>query len=77
MTGENSKYGIGFNLGFEWFIHKPIGIELDYGFGFVNDAMFNDFNTKLNLYRGRIKGFLGYKYLSMGNVPMNNIIIGI
>lgn len=76
MNGEKSHYGLGFTSGLNAYIHKPISIDIDYNFGILNDSYFNEFNTRLNLHSKRIKVFLGYKYISINESSLNNIMIG-
>ncbi len=77
MSGEETNYGLGFDFGLEWFVFKPVSFEIDYSIGNIDDRLFHDVDLRLNLYRDRIKGFLGYKYLELGNTNLNNLLIGI
>lgn len=76
MKGKESHYSVAFNTGFTLYIHKPVSLDMDYSFGYLNDSFFTDFNTKFNIHSKRFKIFLGYKYLKAGNTPLNNIMIG-
>jgi len=77
MVGEKDRSGLALDLGCELFIYNPISIESNYVFGYLEDAMFSEFDAKINLYRKRFNLFAGYKYISVANVSLNNLMLGI
>lgn len=77
MQGESYEQGLGFNIGMDLYFYKPLSLDFEYSIAYLNDAMFTDVTTRLNLYSDRFKVYLGYKYMSLGRVDLNNFLIGI
>lgn len=77
MSGQNDRSGVGFDLGCELFFYKPLSLDANYVIGFIDDAMFSEFDTKLNLYQDRFNVFVGYKYISVADASLNNLMLGI
>ena len=77
MTGKNYRSGAGLNVGAELFFFKPFSLESNYILAYIDNGIFDEFDAKFNFYHKRFNVFAGYKYISVANISLNNIMLGI
>lgn len=77
MSGQSHRSGVGLNVGCELFLYKPFSLESNYILAYIDGGKFDEFDAKLNFYHKRFNLFAGYKYISVSNINLNNLMFGI
>lgn len=77
VGGSVNQLGFTYNVGAEWFIAKPISMEMNFNQTFINSETVNKFNTMLNYHVNRYKLTGGYDQLKIGSQKFTSLTVGV
>ena len=77
VGGNVNQFGFTYAIGAEWFITKPISMEMNFNQTFINSETVNKFNTLLNYHLNRYKLTGGYDQLKLGSQKFTSLTIGV
>lgn len=77
VGGNVRKFGFTYTVGAEWFIAKPISMEMNFNQTFINAETVDKFNIFLNYHLNRYKLTGGYDQLKLGSQKFTSLTFGV